>query len=96
MLFRRSTCIFLLALCGFAATSLRADVTGSILGVVHDATQAVVAGVKIVATNVDTNLSKETTSPPTGHTAFLRCPPASTRSPRQHPDSSSSQRRTST
>ncbi len=74
MLFRRSTCIFLLALCGFAATSLRADVTGSILGVVHDATQAVVAGVKIVATNVDTNLNKETTSAADGSYRILALP----------------------
>src|SRR2546429_923270 len=31
---------------------VRADVTGSILGVVHDRSQAVVAGARIVATNV--------------------------------------------
>src|SRR5256885_9623951 len=33
-------------------TALRADVTGSILGVVRDSTQGVVAGAHIVATNV--------------------------------------------
>jgi len=74
MLFRRSLCLLLLALCGFAATSLRADVTGSILGVVHDATQAVVAGAKIVATNPDTNLSRETTSAVDGSYRLLALP----------------------
>ena len=44
------------------AVGSRADVTGSILGVVHDSTQAVVAGAKIVATNTQTNFQKETTS----------------------------------
>ncbi|HXA05575.1 MAG TPA: carboxypeptidase-like regulatory domain-containing protein, partial [Bryobacteraceae bacterium] len=74
MLFRRSLCLLLLALCGFAATSLRADVTGSILGVVHDATQAVVAGVKIVATNAETNLSRETASSADGSYRLLALP----------------------
>ena len=45
-----------------SAALLRADVTGSILGVVHDRSQAVVAGAKVVATNVQTNLTQETTS----------------------------------
>ena len=40
--------------------ALRADVTGTILGVVTDASSALVQGVRIVATNLNTNLSKET------------------------------------
>src|SRR5438552_2299432 len=46
----------------FGPTALRADVTGSILGVVHDRTQAVVAGARIVATNVQTNFKQDTAS----------------------------------
>src|SRR5450432_3708063 len=41
---------------------LRADVTGSILGTVHDSTGAVVAGAHIVITNVQTNSHQETVS----------------------------------
>jgi hypothetical protein len=40
----------------------RADVTGAILGVVRDRSQAVVAGAQVVATNVETNLKQETVS----------------------------------
>jgi Carboxypeptidase regulatory-like domain len=53
------------------ATALRADVTGSILGTVHDRSQAVIAGAHIVATNVETNLSRETTSDADGSYRIL-------------------------
>jgi Carboxypeptidase regulatory-like domain/TonB dependent receptor len=56
------------------AAVLRADVTGSILGVVHDRSQAVVAGAKVVATNVETNLSQETTSSAEGSYRILALP----------------------
>src|SRR5713226_6925844 len=56
-----STLLLVLALL-LSSTVLRADVTGSILGTVHDSTQAVVAGARIVATNVQTNLKQETVS----------------------------------
>jgi hypothetical protein len=36
--------------------------SGSIVGLVRDSSQAVVIGARVVATNVDTNLSKETKS----------------------------------
>src|SRR6202162_5324084 len=60
----RFKCIFLLVLTVtfFSATTLKADVTGSVQGVVHDSSGAVVSGVKIVATNVETNSTQETVS----------------------------------
>jgi hypothetical protein len=57
-----------------SAALLRADVTGSILGVVHDRSQAVVAGAKVVATNVQTNLTQETTSGSDGSYRILALP----------------------
>jgi len=36
------------------SVGLRADVTGSILGVVHDRSQAVITGANVVVTNVQT------------------------------------------
>src|SRR5437868_5082997 len=58
----------------FSPTTLRADVTGSILGVVHDRTQAVVAGAHIVATNVQTNFKQETVSAADGSYRILALP----------------------
>jgi len=56
------------------AEVLRADVTGSILGVVHDSSGAVVSGAKIVATNVQTNFNKETVSGGDGAFRILALP----------------------
>ena len=71
----RSTCILMLALSALVSTTVvRADVTGSILGVVRDKTQAVVAGVHIVATNTETNLSRETVSGADGTYRVLALP----------------------
>src|SRR5216683_4363252 len=72
--FRRSRCVLLLGTLSFFGSSLRADVTGSILGVVHDATQGVVANARIVATNVDTNLNRETSTAPDGSYRILALP----------------------
>src|SRR5713226_6405159 len=58
----------------FGPNVLRADVTGSILGTVHDSTQAVVAGARIVATNVQTNLKQETVSAADGSYRILALP----------------------
>ncbi len=55
----------------FSSNLLRADVTGSILGVVRDRSQAVVAGAHIVVTNVQTNFSQETTSAADGSYRIL-------------------------
>src|SRR5437660_1404284 len=68
-----STLLLVLAII-FGPTALRADVTGSILGVVHDRTQAVVAGARIVATNVQTNFKKDTTSAADGSYRILALP----------------------
>jgi hypothetical protein len=68
-----STLLLVLAII-FSPTALRADVTGSILGVVHDRTQAVVAGARIVATNVQTNFKQETVSAADGSYRILALP----------------------
>ncbi|MGA2576994.1 MAG: TonB-dependent receptor [Bryobacteraceae bacterium] len=71
----RLTCILPLL---FAALLLpdvvRADVTGSILGVVRDRTNAVVVGAHVVATNVETNFSKPAASGPDGTYRILALP----------------------
>jgi hypothetical protein len=71
---RRYRCVLLWATAGFLAPGLRADVTGSILGVVRDPSQAVVANVRIVATNIDTNLSRDTVSAADGSYRLLALP----------------------
>ncbi len=53
---------------------LLADVTGSILGVVHDPSQAVIKGVHIRVTNTQTNLSLDTVSADDGSYRFLALP----------------------
>src|SRR5271166_4733475 len=53
---------------------LLADVTGSILGVVHDPSHAVVKGARITVTNTQTNLSQETVSAEDGSYRFLALP----------------------
>src|SRR6266852_2976891 len=68
-----STLLVVLAII-FSPTALRADVTGSILGVVHDRSQAVVAGAHIAATNVQTNFKQETVSAADGSFRFLALP----------------------
>src|SRR5215467_2171755 len=57
-----------------SAAVLRADVTGSILGVIRDRSQAIVAGAKVVVSNVQTNLTQETTSGPDGTYRILALP----------------------
>src|SRR5450755_4368918 len=76
MLNRFKRISILLALCTlvFSVPTLRADVTGSVLGVVHDSSGAVVSGAKIVATNVQTNLKQETVSGGDGAFRILALP----------------------
>jgi hypothetical protein len=63
--------LFLSAFCLWPAF---ADVTGSILGTVRDSSQAVVSGAQVVATNVETNFSKTTTSASDGSYRVLALP----------------------
>jgi hypothetical protein len=69
----RIAILFLILAC-FGSGVVRADVTGSILGVVRDKSQGVVAGARIVATNVQTNFSKETFSAADGSYRILALP----------------------
>ena len=57
-----------------ASIAARADVTGSVTGVVRDRAQAVVAGAKVQITNVQTNLNLVTTSASDGSYHFLALP----------------------
>src|SRR5467141_1579681 len=68
-----STLLLVLAII-LSPPALRADVTGSILGVVRDRTQAVVAGARIIATNVQTNFKLETISAADGSYRILALP----------------------
>ena len=72
--FRNFLLISIVLIALTSAALLRADVTGSILGTVHDRSQAVVAGAKVVATNLETNLSRETTSAADGSYRILALP----------------------
>src|SRR5437867_521511 len=66
------TCILLF--CVASLTSLRAEVTGSILGIVRDQSAAVVANVRVVATSVETNQIHETITDATGEYRILALP----------------------
>ncbi len=71
----RITCILSFILATLLLPEIvRADVTGSILGVVRDRTNAVVVGARVVATNVETNFSKAATSGPDGTYRILALP----------------------
>jgi carboxypeptidase family protein/TonB-dependent receptor-like protein len=67
------TLVLALSLC-ISPKSASADVTGSILGVVRDSSQAVIVGAEVVAMNVDTNFSKTTTTGPDGQYWLLSLP----------------------
>src|SRR5215475_1934423 len=58
----------------FCSSILHADVTGSILGVVRDKSQAVVTGARIMATNTQTNFSQVTVSGTDGSYRILALP----------------------
>ena len=67
--------VFLFVLTLVASTKISyADVTGSILGVVKDRSEEAVAGAKVVATNVDTHLARETVSAGDGSFRILALP----------------------
>jgi hypothetical protein len=54
--------------------NLLADVTGSVLGVVRDPSQAVIKGARVTITNTQTNLSQQTVSGDDGSYRFLALP----------------------
>jgi Carboxypeptidase regulatory-like domain len=58
----------------FSSTVLRADVTGSIQGVVRDKTQASIAGAHVTLINVETNFKQEATSAADGSYRILALP----------------------
>ena len=55
-------------------SAARADVTGSILGTVTDPSSAVLPGVVVAATNLETNLVRSTRSEATGQYRILALP----------------------
>src|SRR6185437_2831036 len=57
-----------------SASSLRADVTGSIQGVVKDRSEASVANAKVVVINIETNLTHDAVSTADGSFRFLALP----------------------
>ena len=58
----------------FSSNVVRADVTGSIQGVVRDRTQAAIGGAKVTVINAQTNFRQETTSAADGSYRFLALP----------------------
>jgi Carboxypeptidase regulatory-like domain len=71
---RWSGAVLVLVVTLFSASMLHADVTGSVLGVVKDGSGAMVAGTRVVATNTQTNFSKETTTAADGSYHILALP----------------------
>src|SRR5215472_7714070 len=67
-------CFFLTVAMVFDAGVVRADVTGSILGEVHDPSGAAIPGVHITVTNIETNLTQATVSAGDGSYKFLVLP----------------------
>ena len=56
-------------------TQLKADVTGTIVGVVRDASGAAVVGASVSATNTSTNFTREAKSDSSGEYRLLALPP---------------------
>jgi len=73
--FRSLPCGFVLILAILLGASVtRADVTGSIQGVVRDRSQGAIAGARLTITNVETNLKYEETTSPDGSYRVLALP----------------------
>jgi hypothetical protein len=76
----RSRCTFLtpsflfLLVTLLVSSVVRADVTGSIQGVVRDRTQAAISGATIIVINAQTNFRQQTTSAADGSYRFLALP----------------------
>ena len=56
------------------ATVTRADVTGSVQGIVRDRSQGAIAGAQLTITNVDTNLKYQATTGADGSYRIARAP----------------------
>jgi hypothetical protein len=69
-----SSGLVLILIALLSASVLRADVTGSIQGVVRDLTQAAIGGAKVTVVNAQTNFRQETTSAADGSYRFLALP----------------------
>src|SRR6476660_4310312 len=70
--------IVLLALSGVLCSNSAwaQTASGSMIGIVRDTSQALVVGARVIATNIDTNFSKETRSAaPSGEYRLLVLPP---------------------
>src|SRR6201987_2104916 len=73
--FRSLPSVFFLILAIFLGSSaVRADVTGSIQGVVRDRSQGAIAGARLTITNVEKNLKYEETTGPDGSYRILALP----------------------
>ena len=66
--------LFVIVTLLFAPSVLFADVTGSILGLVRDQSNAVIKGARITVTNTQTNFSQQTVSAEDGSFRFLALP----------------------
>ena len=55
-------------------TSLRADVTGTILGIARDSTSAAMPNVKVTVSNIATNFSRSAVTDATGEYRFTSLP----------------------
>lgn len=66
--------LFIACLVSFWPSASKADVTGSILGVVTDTSGAIMAGVRVWATNEGTNATSEATTNATGEYRLLALP----------------------
>jgi hypothetical protein len=70
----RFTCTWIFLATLLVPNVVRADVTGAILGTVHDRSNAVIVGARVVATNVETNFSKAATTGSDGQYHILALP----------------------
>ncbi len=69
MILSRGVLLLLAALC--CSTVMRADVTGSVQGTVHDRSQGAIVGARVLITNVATNSSQETVTAADGSFRML-------------------------
>ncbi|HEV3201802.1 MAG TPA: carboxypeptidase regulatory-like domain-containing protein [Bryobacteraceae bacterium] len=67
--------LVVLTFLGSLQTVLRADVTGTILGIARDSTSAAMPNVKVTVSNVGTNFTRSTITDATGEYRFTSLPP---------------------